>query len=96
MSDRVHTAADMEVLDGVAQYRVGMGGCRIVVLPARCRRGHLLAAGYRVRDSAGMLVIRCSACAAAGDTDSSWRLRSVPPIANIAQLDDAAYPDLGR
>lgn len=89
-------APDLAVLDGVARYRVDDGGYRVVVLPAWCRRGHSLAVGCRVRDSGGVLVIGCSACAAAGEVGPSWRLRSVPPLANVAELDDAAYPELGR
>jgi hypothetical protein len=86
---------DLAVLDDDAQYRVDHGGYRIVVLPARCRHGHALTTGYRVRDTGGVLVVRCSARAAAGMADPAWRLRSIPPIANAAELDAAAYPDLG-
>lgn len=96
MSDGVRRGADLAVLDGDAKYRFDTGSLRVVVIPGRCRRGHRLAAGYRVRDSGSVLVVRCSTCAAAGEGNPSWRLRSVPPIANVAELDDAAYPDLDR
>lgn len=91
-----HNGPDLPILDGDALYRCDDGGCRVVVLPARCRRGHRLADGYRVRDSGDVLEIRCSACAAAGEADPCWRLRSVPPVANVAELDHDAYLDLGR
>jgi hypothetical protein len=96
MPDGALSGTDLPVLDGDALYRIDDGGTRVVVLPARCRRGHLLSEGYRVRDSRGVLVMRCSACAAAGEVNPCWRLRSVAPVANVAELDDAAYLDLGR
>ncbi|WP_267903855.1 hypothetical protein [Amycolatopsis acidiphila] len=38
-----------------------------------------------------MLQVRCDACAAEGEPNHSWFLRSSGPVANIAEMDDAPY-----
>lgn len=84
--------------DGDARYRVDGAGTRAVVLPATCRRGlHRLATGgYRVTEGNSVLRVRCDRCATSGDLDHSWIFRSSGPLANRAELDDAAYDDIRR
>lgn len=80
------------ITDGAVIYRVDRHGARIAVLPATCRHGHLVAvAGYRAREADGVLQLRCNACASSGASNPYWTLRSTPPVANVAELDDTPY-----
>ena len=79
-------------VDGVVRYRTDRFGSRVAILPATCRRGHSLGlAHYRARESNGIIRVRCDTCAAAGLPNPHWTLRSIGPIANVAELDDQPY-----
>ena len=82
-------------VDGVARYRNDRFGAPVVVLPATCRHGHNLAGcGYRVREANGVLRVRCNMCAGIGTSNPFWTLSSTGPVANRAELDNSAYPEL--
>lgn len=81
--------------DASVHYRTDGYGLRVAVLPATCRYGHALGAGgYRVRESNGLLRVRCAACASNGVSDPYWTLAGSGPAANLAELDGTPYAGL--
>lgn len=68
-------------------------GRRAVVVPATCRTGRhaLRLRGCRLTEGGGLLQVRCDACAAEGEPNHSWFLRSSGPVANVAEMDDTPY-----
>lgn len=89
--DKAVSSNDVPV-DGVVHYRTDRFGARVAILPATCRQGHALRVTYyRAREADGVLRVRCDACAAAGVSDPYWTLRSTPPVANLAELDNGPY-----
>lgn len=90
-----HLSSNDVPTDAPVIYRTDGYHGRVAVLPATCRHGHdLSAGGYRVRESDGVLRVRCMACAVIGISDAYWTLASSGPVANLAELDDAPYARL--
>lgn len=84
-------SSDNDVFDAVVVYRTDPYGARIAK-PATCRYGHpLTGSGSRIREAEGVRRVRCGVCAAAGVLNAYWTLRSTPPVANLAELDDGPY-----